>query len=174
MVLSQFHQKVNFAQCSIYNFSLVFWGGDETFPKFAESFAKILAKFHELKISKKTHYLYIYIYRSSSLSTCIHEGFVCTWLLTYVALNCTKWYIVSYWLIPWCRSMSRKQAKHVGKLFIVSDRFLIKFRHCFCPCSSELALAPQIQKLQTSVVVITLQNKNMSNVELLSVDTSNV
>jgi len=31
--------------------------GDETFPKFAESFpesfAKILAKFHELKISKK-------------------------------------------------------------------------------------------------------------------------
>jgi len=32
-------------------------GGDETFPKFAESFAKsfanILAKFHELKISKK-------------------------------------------------------------------------------------------------------------------------
>jgi len=32
-------------------------GGDETFPKFAESFAKILAKFHELKISKKPqHY----------------------------------------------------------------------------------------------------------------------
>jgi len=35
------------------------WGGgsNETFPKFAESFAKsfgkILAKFHELKISKK-------------------------------------------------------------------------------------------------------------------------
>jgi len=32
-------------------------GGDETFPKFAESFAesfaKLLAKFHELKISKK-------------------------------------------------------------------------------------------------------------------------
>jgi len=32
-------------------------GGDETFPKFAESFAKsfakILAKYHELKISKK-------------------------------------------------------------------------------------------------------------------------
>jgi len=28
-------------------------GGDETFPKFAKSFAKILAKFHELKISKK-------------------------------------------------------------------------------------------------------------------------
>jgi len=32
-------------------------GGDETFPKFAESlatsFANILAKFHELKISKK-------------------------------------------------------------------------------------------------------------------------
>jgi len=65
MVLSQFQQKVNFAQYSIYNFSHVFlgegrWGvgGDETFPKFAESFAesfaKILAKFHELKISKKT------------------------------------------------------------------------------------------------------------------------
>jgi len=33
-------------------------GGDETFPKFAESFAKILAKFHELKISKKPqHYI---------------------------------------------------------------------------------------------------------------------
>jgi len=36
-------------------------GGEETFPKFAESFAEsfanILAKFHELKISKKTqHY----------------------------------------------------------------------------------------------------------------------
>jgi len=28
-------------------------GGDKTFPKFAESFAKILAKFHELKIKKK-------------------------------------------------------------------------------------------------------------------------
>jgi len=28
-------------------------GGNETFPKFAESFGKILAKFHELKISKK-------------------------------------------------------------------------------------------------------------------------
>jgi len=28
-------------------------GGDETFPKFAKSFAKILAKLHELKISKK-------------------------------------------------------------------------------------------------------------------------
>jgi len=28
-------------------------GGNKTFPKFAESFAKILAKFHELKISKK-------------------------------------------------------------------------------------------------------------------------
>jgi len=61
MVLSQFRQKVNFAQCSIYNFSRFFlggggWGGggDETFPKFVESFAKsfakILAKFHELKI----------------------------------------------------------------------------------------------------------------------------
>jgi len=42
-----------------------FWeggGGDETFPKFAEgfakSFAKICAKFHELKISKKPqHYI---------------------------------------------------------------------------------------------------------------------
>jgi len=37
-------------------------GGDEIFPKFvesfAESFAKILAKFHELKISKKPqHYM---------------------------------------------------------------------------------------------------------------------
>jgi len=60
MVLSQFRQKVNFAQCSIYNFSRVFlgggrWGGggEETFPKFAESFAKILAKFQELKMSKK-------------------------------------------------------------------------------------------------------------------------
>jgi len=36
--------------------------GDETFPKFAESFAKsfakILAQFHELKISKKPqHYI---------------------------------------------------------------------------------------------------------------------
>jgi len=67
MVLSQFRQNVNFAQCSIYNFSRFFWwggwggGGDKTFPKFAESFvesfAKILAKFHELKISKKPqHY----------------------------------------------------------------------------------------------------------------------
>jgi len=61
MVLSQFRQKVKFAQCSIYNFSHVFLlgggGGDESFPKFAESFAKILAKFHELKISKKPqHY----------------------------------------------------------------------------------------------------------------------
>jgi len=28
-------------------------GGDKTFPKYAESFAKILATFHELKISKK-------------------------------------------------------------------------------------------------------------------------
>jgi len=28
-------------------------GGKETFPKIAESFAKILAKFHELEISKK-------------------------------------------------------------------------------------------------------------------------
>jgi len=60
MVLSQFPQKVNFAQCSIYNFSHVFLGGggggrggDEAFPKFVESFAKILAKFHELK-KKKT------------------------------------------------------------------------------------------------------------------------
>jgi len=62
MVSSQFWQKVNFAQCSIYNFSRVFlggwggWGGGgvETFTKlaesFAESFAKIMAKFHELKI----------------------------------------------------------------------------------------------------------------------------
>jgi len=67
MVLSQFRQKVYFAQRSIYNFSHVFlgrggWGGggDESFPKFAESsaegFAKILAKFHELKILKKTQY----------------------------------------------------------------------------------------------------------------------
>jgi len=37
-------------------------GGDETFPKFAESFAKsfanILAKFYELKISKNPqHYI---------------------------------------------------------------------------------------------------------------------
>jgi len=31
-------------------------GSDETFSKFAESFAKILAKFHELKISKKTQH----------------------------------------------------------------------------------------------------------------------
>jgi len=35
-------------------------GGDETFQKFAESlaesFAKILAKFHELKISKKSQH----------------------------------------------------------------------------------------------------------------------
>jgi len=35
-------------------------GGDETFPKFAESFtesfAKILEKFHELKTSKKTQH----------------------------------------------------------------------------------------------------------------------
>jgi len=61
MVLSQVRQKVNVAQCSIYNFSHVFFGGgkggDETFPKFAKSFteifAKILEKFHELKISKK-------------------------------------------------------------------------------------------------------------------------
>jgi len=34
-------------------------GGDETFPEFdesfSESFAEILAKFHELKISKKNH-----------------------------------------------------------------------------------------------------------------------
>jgi len=30
--------------------------GDETFPKFVESFAKILAKFLELKISKKTQH----------------------------------------------------------------------------------------------------------------------
>jgi len=61
MILSQFWQKGNFAQSSICNFSHVFlggggWGGggDETFPKFAESLAKILAKFQELKISKKT------------------------------------------------------------------------------------------------------------------------
>jgi len=60
MVLSQFRQKVNFTQCSIYNFLHVFFmgrgwggGGNESFPKFAESFAKIFAKFHELKISKK-------------------------------------------------------------------------------------------------------------------------
>jgi len=33
-------------------------GGNETFPNFAKSFDKILAKFHELKISKKPqHYL---------------------------------------------------------------------------------------------------------------------
>jgi len=62
MVLSQFRQKENFAQCGIYNFSHVSFfggggcggGGDKPFPKFAESFAesfaKILAKFHELKI----------------------------------------------------------------------------------------------------------------------------
>jgi len=49
MVLSQFRQKVNFAQCSIF-FGGGEGGGDKTFPKFAESFAKILAKFHELKI----------------------------------------------------------------------------------------------------------------------------
>jgi len=61
MVLSQFRQKVNFAQCSIYTISHVFLGerggrgrgGNEAFPKFDESFAKILAKFHDLKISKK-------------------------------------------------------------------------------------------------------------------------
>jgi len=55
-----FRQKFNFAECSIYNFSRGFFGGgrgwmggDETFPKFAESFTEILAQFHELKISKK-------------------------------------------------------------------------------------------------------------------------
>jgi len=70
MILSQFRQKVNFAQCSIYKFSRVLFGGgggwggggNETFPKFAESFAdsfvKILAKFHELKISKKPQHYY--------------------------------------------------------------------------------------------------------------------
>jgi len=44
-------------------------GGDKTFPKFdksfAESFAKILAKFDELKISKKTQYYAQYYYSSS-------------------------------------------------------------------------------------------------------------
>jgi len=50
-------QYIQFLTC--FFLGRVGWGGggDETFPKFAksfaESFAKILAKFHELKISKK-------------------------------------------------------------------------------------------------------------------------
>jgi len=60
-IITILEKKVNLAQCSIYNFSHVFgggWGGggDETFPEFAESFAKILAKFNELKISIKTQH----------------------------------------------------------------------------------------------------------------------
>jgi len=51
---------MNTAQCAHQLVLRQGWGGggDETFPKFAEtfaeSFANILAKFHELKISKKT------------------------------------------------------------------------------------------------------------------------
>jgi len=41
-------------------------GGDETFPKFddsfAESFAKILEKLHELKMSKKTQHYFTCMY----------------------------------------------------------------------------------------------------------------
>jgi len=51
-------------------------GGDETFPKsFDESFAKILAKFHELKIFKKTTTLVPYLYRSSFLIASILHVF---------------------------------------------------------------------------------------------------
>jgi len=56
MVLSQFRQKVNFAQCSIFSHGFFWgWGSGEVgatklSQNFAESFAEILAKFHELKI----------------------------------------------------------------------------------------------------------------------------
>jgi len=61
MVLSQFRQKVNFAQCSIYKFSRVFiwgvkgWGGggDETFPKFAGVLPKVSPKFWQNFMSSK-------------------------------------------------------------------------------------------------------------------------
>jgi len=57
--------KKEILHSAIYTISHMFFGGeggwggggDETFPKFAksfaESFAKILANFHELKLSKK-------------------------------------------------------------------------------------------------------------------------
>jgi len=59
------------------------WGGgddDETFPKFAESFAKILAKFYELKISKKLqHYFEGYClvlrHRRFHFTRKFHENF---------------------------------------------------------------------------------------------------
>jgi len=43
MALSQFRQKLFFAKCSIYNFSLPFFGrggrgGDKTFPKVSPKF----------------------------------------------------------------------------------------------------------------------------------------
>jgi len=57
------------------------WGGegDETFPKFAESFAKILAKFHELKISKKPqHYIpYVNINVHSNFSNILYMLLYC-------------------------------------------------------------------------------------------------
>jgi len=59
MVLSQFRQK-EILHSAVYTILHIFFlwrgggGGDESFPKFAVSFAKILAKIHELKISKKT------------------------------------------------------------------------------------------------------------------------
>jgi len=73
---------------AVYTISHVFslggegWGGggDETFPKFAKSFtknfAKILAKFHELKISKKPQH---YVHHSHRHPESLHrpESLVC-------------------------------------------------------------------------------------------------
>jgi len=47
LVLSQFRQKVNFAQCSIYNFSHVFWGGEGLVRRVRRNFPKICRKFRQ-------------------------------------------------------------------------------------------------------------------------------
>jgi len=76
MVLSQFWKKY-ILHSAVYTISHAFFGGegDKTFPKFDESFAgsfaKILAKFHELKISKKTTTLVI------TYKECFKEGRKC-------------------------------------------------------------------------------------------------
>jgi len=63
-------------------------GGDETFPKFAESFAEsfanILAKFHELKISNKPQHCRItYRYfRFFLLQVCDFDKFYSWTMLT--------------------------------------------------------------------------------------------
>jgi len=79
MVLSQFWQKVNFAKCSIYNFSHVFlWGvgGEEGATKLSQNLPKVPPKgwqnFMSSKFEKNHNTTYITLYSIKKFQACAY------------------------------------------------------------------------------------------------------